>query len=1094
MARQLNLIPSGNLTRTSVSRALRRRLAATTILAVAPFLGYGRQAHADCVEGPPGTFLCSGVTNTTQNITTDDADVSTAPDFELTTAAGDGITIAADGHLQFTDEYASPITAPDTGLVVHSTGNSAANDGAITINTNGNITGGTFGIYAYNEGDGNVDITVDGQATGTTSDGIYAHNSTAGGNLTITTGAGSDITGGDEGIYAENLGSGDLKIIADGRVTGQGDDGINAVNRNGPNLIVTTGAGSDISGARDGIDAENYGDGDLDIKVYGQVTAEGSDGIDADNHEGVNLYITTGAASVISGAENGIDAENSGSGDLEITADGRVTGLAEEGIEAINSSAGENLTITTGVGSSVTGYSHGIYALNNGDGDLVVTADGIVTGYNDNGIKGENTSNGHNLIITTGVNSVATGYDDGVDGENFGNGDLTITMNGKAYGRDDGIDAENSSDSDGLTITTGAGSLSEGYGSNGVEGSQSGDGNLEITVYGTARGLGNFNNYAAGIYAYNGGSGETHIKVGAGGLSEGDYAGIYVNQSGGQDIEITNDGTTRNLSTESFDRAIVTKNGATDIENNGNLIGTVTTDLDDSYEDTLTNNGLWAMTSISRFGGGFDEINNTGTLRAANDPTSLQGARIFDLNEFNNNGGLITLVDGQAGDDIQMSADAPGALEYQGTNGRLAVDAALGPGLEGISDQLVIDGNTNGSTLVKVNVVDVTGANLVGIPVVRVVNGNTEEEHFDLDGPLNAGFFAWNLRFDEDNSWHELYTAGLGAGAFEFAAGITGMQDIWYQTAGTLLQRQADLRPIIGSTQVTPVADFAEPIEPTPVANVTPGAWLKGVGAWIDRDQDEDHNVVTDRDQSVYGIFAGFDFGTDNLHDQGDALLFGLLAGYIHSDLDFDSTNTEWTYKGPSVGAYATYLDHAFYADALVKADFLDIEIDAEDLAPSENDADTDAVNIGGRIDTGYKIGETWFVDPQATLAVVHTEIDDVDDIFGGSVEFDDATSVRGRLGLRLGYENTDSNGAIYSGDVMASVWQEFNGDNDVTIFSPGFGPAGASDDPGETFGDLSIGFNIVAPEGWSGFLRGDYQFGEDYEAFGGNAGVRYSW
>jgi len=50
------------------------------------------------------------------------------------------------------------------------------------------------------------------------------------------------------------------------------------------------------------------------------------------------------------------------------------------------------------------------------------------------------------------------------------------------------------------------------------------------------------------------------------------------------------------------------------------------------------------------------------------------------------------------------------------------------------------------------------------------------------------------------------------------------------------------------------------------------------------------------------------------------------------------------------------------------------------------------------------------------------------------------------------------------------------------------------SDDPGETFGDVSLGFSMLTPEGWSGFLRGDYQFGDDYEAFSGNAGLRFNW
>jgi hypothetical protein len=73
--------------------------------------------------------------------------------------------------------------------------------------------------------------------------------------------------------------------------------------------------------------------------------------------------------------------------------------------------------------------------------------------------------------------------------------------------------------------------------------------------------------------------------------------------------------------------------------------------------------------------------------------------------------------------------------------------------------------------------------------------------------------------------------AGGGTGIYEFAAGITAAQDIWYQTTGTLLQRQADLRPLLGGTQVTPVADFSEPVAPTPAGQVGPGFWLKCVGA-----------------------------------------------------------------------------------------------------------------------------------------------------------------------------------------------------------------------------------------------------------------------
>jgi len=152
--------------------------------------------------------------------------------------------------------------------------------------------------------------------------------------------------------------------------------------------------------------------------------------------------------------------------------------------------------------------------------------------------------------------------------------------------------------------------------------------------------------------------------------------------------------------------------------------------------------------------------------------------------------------------------------------------------------------------------------------------------------------------------------------------------------------------------------------------------------------------------------------------------------------------------------------------------------------------------NLGGLIDAGYKmpLAHGIFVEPQVALAVLHTEIDKIDDIFSGSVEFNDETSVRGRLGLRLGHEYTASNQLIYSADVTASVWEEFAGDNDVTISAPLFPTSEVSDDPGETFGDVSVGFSVQSPEGWSSFLRANYQFSEDYDAVTGNAGVRWAW
>ncbi|QIG47327.1 autotransporter domain-containing protein [Nordella sp. HKS 07] len=457
---------------------------------------------------------------------------------------------------------------------------------------------------------------------------------------------------------------------------------------------------------------------------------------------------------------------------------------------------------------------------------------------------------------------------------------------------------------------------------------------------------------------------------------------------------------------------------------------------------------------------------------------------------------MISLADGAIGDRLELRGDGEGNSTYFASEGRLAVDAVLGGGAGGEADMLEIDGSVgeDGTTWISVNVLDALGANVVGIPVVGVSTGNTVEGDFQLAGPLNAGFYAWDLRYDAENNVHELYSSGIGVGAYEFAAGITAAQDMWFQSTGVLLQRQADLRSVIAGMLVTPVADFTEPVEATPVARLLPGFWMRGVGAWLERD-DEQNGFTLDRKQTVLGGMAGFDFGLENVGGQGDALMFGLFGGYLGSDLDFKDTNTEWSYSGPSLGVYASYLNGAFYADATVKADFLNISIDPEDLAQAADESDTDGLNIGAMIDAGYKFGAGVgaFFEPQATLALLHTSIDDVD-IFGGTVEFDDETSLRGRLGLRLGYDHAASNAVVYSSDVTASVWQNFSGENGATIIDPLIPAFGVADDPAQTYGDVSLGFSATAPEGWSGFLRGNYQFADDYEAFAGNAGVRVAW
>ncbi len=1076
----------------------RRHLAVTTILTVAPFFGYGRQAYAACDPAAPGssTILCSGDNLATVTIiNVDNADVSTAPGFSVD-AAGDGVHINGFGHIQFTDSNASTITGgTGAGIVAYSQGAAGATPAAITISTDGNVTGGRNGIKAMNYGGGDISITANGEVAATDGDGIYAYNAGTAGRVIVTTGAGSEITGSNDGIDIRDFGSGDTEIIANGKVTGTLGDGIVAHNTpEGGNLTITTGADSEITGGDRGIEAQNFGLGsDLSVTVDGKVT--GRDGIYANNSQfSRNLTVTTGANSNIEAANRGIRARNEGAGDLLIIAAGSITTQTGTGISALNSENSNNLTIITEAGSNIVAkmdeeYNGGsaISARNLGHGYIDITVNGDLTSERRHGIYAYNSYYGSgDLKITVGAESTVRADYNGIDAGNYGTGNLNIAVDGKViseYGLA-GVVAFNRDQAGDLTIKTGAGSVIFGQ-NRGIMAKQYGLGDLEIVANGEVTG----SEFGSGIYSYNVGEGETRITIGATGLAQGARAGIEAGSSDDQAITIINNGTVRHIDGLTTSWAIEIDRGPTTIRNNGLILGTIQFDERVGSGDIVNNNGTWNFArGTSTFGSGDDRLSNRGILVAAEDAEQNETTRIDMLETFDNSG-VIQLSDGAVGDRLEITGD----VRFNGTGGTLVVDAELAEG--GEADRLIINGTLGGVTKVSVKATGAIGANSDGITVVEVI-GDSSGGDFTLDeGSRNMGLFAWDMRRNaEDSDLFELYSSGLGVGAYEFAGGLTATQDVWFQSLGTLLQRQADLRATITATQVTPVADFSEPVAPTAAGSVMPGFWFKALGAYLERDAEE-NGITLDRRQTIIGGLAGLDVGMD-LEGPGETVLFGIFGGYLTSDLEFKSTNNKWDYEGPSIGAYATYLNQAFYADLTVKADFLSIDIDADDLAPGSGKADTKGFNLGGQIDAGYKIGldHGLFVEPQASLAVLHTEIDDIDDILGGAVEFDDETSVRGRLGARLGYEFTDSAALVYSSDMTASVWQEFNGSNGATILAPDFAVAGVSDDTIGTFGDLSVGFSVTSPEGWSSFLRGNWQFAEDFDALSASAGLRYAW
>jgi uncharacterized protein with beta-barrel porin domain len=280
--------------------------------------------------------------------------------------------------------------------------------GAVTITANGNVSSSHgLGIYAINKGTAALTVTANGNVSAVGAAGINAIN--YGTNLGVTTAVGTTVRGGVFGIEAANYGTGAVTITANGNVTGT--DGTNGIgitassSRAGTALSVTTAAGTTVSGGKYGINASNDGTGALIIVANGNVTGGSNTGIQARNIHGSTLSVTTAAGTTVSGGNYGILAEHYGHGALTITANGNVSGGSYSGIFA--STYGAGLSVTTAAGTTVSGGTHGIYARNYGTGTLTITANGNVTGTIGDGIFARSPG-GSPIAITVGATGTVT--------------------------------------------------------------------------------------------------------------------------------------------------------------------------------------------------------------------------------------------------------------------------------------------------------------------------------------------------------------------------------------------------------------------------------------------------------------------------------------------------------------------------------------------------------------------------------------------------------------------------------------------------------------------------------------------------------------
>ncbi|MBW8637803.1 autotransporter domain-containing protein [Hoeflea sp. WL0058] len=986
---------------------------------------------------------------------------------------------------------------------------SLLNSGDVFVNTglNGTLAADNDGIQVSKLfGDGNVEVGAEA-AINAGDEGIEVLSLLNDGNIVIGTGTAAPITAGDDGISAlKYFGDGNISVEAGSGIIA-GDDGIEtvAIVSEG-NISITTLADATISAGDNGIGVlKLLGDGNVMVEAGADITA-GDDGIQTITafSEG-DVSITTLADAAISAGDDGIFVDKSfGDGNVTVEAGAGITATGDDGIEAVVFGSDGNVNIATSDGGTT------------GDG-----SDGGVITAGDDGISVTKIFGAGNIGVD--VNADINAADEGIDifrtlsGGAGSTIDVSVDGTSTVVAGDNGIEIDTPFALNDINVSVGTGSeviADDGSAVTITSFSVLGDNDITVTSDGLLRGEGTF--FEPVVFV--GTDGTAIVNNASNGMimsDTGAWDDNAISVLAGNDIQVYNSGDVYgNINATSF-------NSFAFVENSGYWATSGFNNVWAQQSAYIQNSGVIETDGITLFSfssvSGQTFVDNDGEIYV-NGFTSF-GGPIFGIDEFANDG-LLSMVNGTSDyglATIPVYNSGVGDVTVVAGNfvgnpdSRLAVDAELGGVGTSSSDLLVITGDVDGQTEVYVNNVGGFGAyNPVGIPVVGVLSGNTDLGDFVLaNGPIDTGLFSYDLFLDAPSDPAQ-WTPGFApatkgwvlasyadSSAYMFAQAASIAQNMWHTTADGYIDRSSDLREIYGSTGTgvsTANADFIEAAPPPAapaVNNNGNGVWMRGIGQYAESEGSQSFEAFpgqfvsfnTDYNETLWGIEGGVDhaFHMNN----GSTLVLGLMGGYVTNSVEFSGLGDEATIDGGMAGIYATWVNGPGYIDALFKADFL-----TADFSVGGAPASTDILNLGGRIEGGYRFTNAggYYIEPVASIAYVSSDLDDLN-VLGTPVSINSDDSLRGKIGGRVGASMMVGNGKM-DPYINAYVGGEFLGDNSAVISG-----LTLQDDISGVFGEVGAGFNWYdAANSWSVYGQANYIFADDYWAANGTMGVRYSW
>ncbi|WP_404680448.1 autotransporter outer membrane beta-barrel domain-containing protein [Raoultella terrigena] len=748
----------------------------------------------------------------------------------------------------------------------------------------------------------------------------------------------------------------------------------NGIDLSGSSLNVSTtpGFGVDTTDVH-ALELTNSG-GDLIFKDENQSKIVGGEtGITAINdNSATNMMVSTSGH--VNGGSYAVSAQNNGSGATVITTTGTINS-GNVGLNVVNGSNTTGLTITTnnefGVGKDA------INAANNGSGATVITTTGTINSGN----VGINVVNGSNTTgLTIAADSTFGVGADGINATNNGTGVTAITTLGNISSGRHGIYANNDTTATDMTIKA-SGNI--GVGGDGINTTNNGTGMTDITASGAVSG-------AHGIYAVNG-SNATDMTINVSGDIASWGNGIYAENNGDGPTSITNTG---KIEAPSYGNAIITQGRTSTITNAGRIIGKVQLG---NEGNTVTNaiEGTWDMSGdTSDFGTGANALVNAGILMTASGASS-DGVQTTTLNQVGTltNSGSLTMANERAGDTTVINGN------YVGNGGTMTFDTVLGDD-SSVTDKLIVNGNTSGTSSVLFNNIGGSGAQtLNGIEIISV-NGQSDGI-FIQDGRIAAGAYDYSLVRGKGsnasnwylNSWQDQgnTTQVLRPESGAYAANLAAANNLF----------TTRLHDLIGETQYTDAL--------TGEKKVT-SMWLRNEGGH-NRSRDSSGQLKTQANRYVLQIGGDIAQWSSN----GDDLYhLGVMAGYANSKSNTISNangyRADGSINGYSTGVYGTWYANkadktGAYVGTWAQYSWFKNRVTGEGMSSEAYDSQ----GFTASVESGYtfRLGQaedglqSYFIQPKAALTWMGVKADKHTELNGTEVVGEGDGNVQTSLGAK---------------------------------------------------------------------------------------------